>query len=61
MITPYAILTSRMNKKDESEMRKRVKQWTVIGVTDENVKLSSVISDFVMPYKIKVTKYCKHI
>ena len=48
-------------QRDKSEMRKRVKQWTVIGVTDENFNFSNVISDLVMPFKINVTKYFKYV
>ena len=41
-------------QRDKSEMRKRVKQWTVIGVTDENFNFLNEIFDLVMPFKIKV-------
>ena len=43
--------------RDKSEMKKRVKIITVIGVTDENFN----VSDLVMPHKINVTKHFKYL
>ena len=45
----------------KGQIRDEKTSQTVIGVTDENFNLSNVISDLVMPYKIKITKYFKYV